>query len=108
MGVSAAAEIAGRAVIGNGLATQMRPRKYWTIPKESLERLLDDVEQLINFFVIEFQRILFVENIYVTIAVSSTKELLRITNRAADLYRHSSHRSSPTSSSSSCQSGVSP
>lgn len=44
----------------------MRPRKYFTIPKESLERLLDDVEQFINFFVIEFQRVLFAENIWAT------------------------------------------
>ena len=48
----------------------MRPRKYFVIPKASLERLLDDVEQLINFFVIEFQRVVFAENVYVTIAVS--------------------------------------
>jgi hypothetical protein len=44
----------------------MRPKKYWTISKESLERFLDDVEQLINFVVIEFQRILFAENLWVT------------------------------------------
>jgi ABC-type multidrug transport system fused ATPase/permease subunit len=44
----------------------MRPKKYWTISKESLERFLDDLEQLINFVVIEFQRILFAENLWVT------------------------------------------
>jgi len=48
----------------------MRPRKYFVIPKASLERLLDDVEQLINFFVIEFQRVVFAENVYVTTVVS--------------------------------------
>ena len=47
----------------------MRPRKYFTIPRESLESLLGDVEQLVNFFVIEFQRILFAENVWATIAV---------------------------------------
>lgn len=48
----------------------MRPRKYYMIRKDSLERLTDDLEQLINFFVIEFQRVVFVENIYVSSAVS--------------------------------------
>jgi len=32
-----------------------------------LERFLDDLEQLINFVVIEFQRILFAENLWVTL-----------------------------------------
>lgn len=48
----------------------MRPRKYFVIPKASLERFLDDAEQLINFFVIETQRVIFAENVYVTVAVS--------------------------------------
>jgi len=47
----------------------MRPKKYFVIPKESLERFLDDAEQLINFFVIELQRIIFAENVYVTTGV---------------------------------------
>jgi len=66
LGLTASAEIAGKAVFGNGFTSQMRPRKYFVIPKASLERLLDDVEQLINFFVIEFQRVVFAENVYVT------------------------------------------
>jgi hypothetical protein len=66
-GITAGAEIAGKALLGDGLATRMRPRKYFTIPKESLERFLDDVEQLLNFFVIEFQRVLFAENIWATL-----------------------------------------
>lgn len=68
LGLTASAEIAGKAVFGNGFTSQMRPRKYFVIPKASLERLLDDVEQLINFFVIEFQRVVFAENVYVTTA----------------------------------------
>jgi Reticulon len=63
------AELSGKAAFGNGFATQLRPKKYYTISKESLERFLDDVEQLINFVVIEFQRILFAENIWVTCSV---------------------------------------
>jgi Reticulon len=68
--VTAGAEIAGRVVLGDGLATRMRPKTYFTIRKESLERFTDDFEQLINFFIIEFQRVVFVENIWVTGGVS--------------------------------------
>ncbi|KAL1306293.1 hypothetical protein AAFC00_004378 [Neodothiora populina] len=68
LGITAAAEVAGKVVLGNGLASRMRPRKYYTIGRESLDACLDDVEQIINFFVIEFQRVVFVENIYATIA----------------------------------------
>jgi hypothetical protein len=50
-----------------GFASRMRPRKYYTISRETLEASLDDVEQLINFFVIEFQRIMFGENVFVTV-----------------------------------------
>ena len=67
--VAAAAEVAGKLVLSRGLTSSFRPRKYYTIPKETLEASLEDVEQLINFFVIEFQRILFAENVIVTIAV---------------------------------------
>ena len=68
--VVALAEVVSKYVMGSGVASSMRPRKYYKIPKESLEASLDDLEQLINFFVIEFQRILFAENVPVTIAVS--------------------------------------
>jgi hypothetical protein len=79
MTVVALAEIAGKVAMGSGLATQLRPKKYYTIRKESLERFLDDVEQLINFLVIEFQRILFVENIWVTVGVRDTTTLRTFT-----------------------------
>jgi len=68
--VTALAEITGKLVMGRGVASSFRPRRYYKIPKETLEASLDDLEQLINFFVIEFQRILFAENPIVTIAVS--------------------------------------
>ncbi|KAF2812297.1 uncharacterized protein BDZ99DRAFT_382976 [Mytilinidion resinicola] len=68
LGVSAATEIASKSVIGNGIVSQnLRPRKYFMIPKASLERALDDAEQFINFFVVEAQRIIFAENVYVTV-----------------------------------------
>ncbi|KAI5257436.1 hypothetical protein E4T42_00927 [Aureobasidium subglaciale] len=68
LGITAAAEVVGKLVMNRGFASQMRPRKYYTIPRETLEASLDDVEQLINFFVIEFQRIMFGENVFVTVA----------------------------------------
>jgi hypothetical protein len=70
LGVTALAEITGKFIMGKGVASSFRPRRYYKIPKETLEASLDDLEQLINFFVIEFQRILFAENPIVTIAVS--------------------------------------
>lgn len=71
LGVTAAAELVGHVALGEGFATKIRPRKYYTIPRETLESILGDVEQLINFFVIEFQRVLFAENLVATLTVSS-------------------------------------
>lgn len=57
----------GKLALSRGLASSFRPKRYYTIPRETLEAFLEDVEQLINFFVIEFQRILFAENITNTV-----------------------------------------
>src|ERR1700760_438182 len=67
--------------MGKGVATSFRPRRYYKIPKEALEASLDDLENLINFFVIEIQRIIFAENIPVTAAVS---RMLHAPRRNAD------------------------
>ncbi|CZT25249.1 related to cell wall protein cwl1 [Ramularia collo-cygni] len=66
LGLTAAAEIIGKVALGQGVASKMRPKKYYTIPHETLESVLADTEELINFFVIEFQRIVFAENVYAT------------------------------------------
>lgn len=63
------AEVAAKYIMGGSVTSSVRPRNYYKIPKETLEASLDDLEQLINFFVIEFQRIIFAENIPVTAAV---------------------------------------
>ncbi|MCJ1398056.1 hypothetical protein MMC11_001253 [Xylographa trunciseda] len=68
LGITASAEVAGKLILNQGLTSSFRPRKYYTIPRETLESSLEDVEQLINFFVIEFQRVLFAENVLATIA----------------------------------------
>ncbi|EED21133.1 conserved hypothetical protein [Talaromyces stipitatus ATCC 10500] len=68
LGVTAAAEGAGRLVLNQGLTSSFRPRKYYTLPKETVEGILEDLEQLADFFLIEFQRILFAENVLHTSA----------------------------------------
>ncbi|KAI9672890.1 MAG: hypothetical protein M1829_004440 [Trizodia sp. TS-e1964] len=68
LGLTASAEIAGHVIFSTGFTSQIRPKKYYTIPRETLDRMLDDLHELINFFVMEFQRILFAENISHTIA----------------------------------------
>ena len=69
LGTTIAAEIAGKVVLSNGLATQIRPRKYYMVPRETLDAMIGDVHELINFFVIEAQRILFAENVSASILV---------------------------------------
>lgn len=63
LGVTVAAEVAGKLALNNGFATQVRPRRYYTVPKETLDAVIGDVHELVNFFVIEAQRILFAENL---------------------------------------------
>ncbi|KAL1585129.1 hypothetical protein WHR41_06456 [Cladosporium halotolerans] len=72
LGVTAAAELVGHFILGEGFATKMRPKRYYTIPRETLDSITGDLEELINFFVIEFQRILFAENVWATIAAFFT------------------------------------
>jgi len=72
LGVVTIAETASKAIMGTSVATSIRPRRYYKIPKETLEASLDDLENLINFFVIEIQRIVFAENIPVTAAAFLT------------------------------------
>ena len=69
LGVTILAEVAGKTILSNGLASQLLPRKYYTIPRETLDALIGDVHELVNFFVIESQRVFFAENIWASIAV---------------------------------------
>ncbi|KFY29977.1 hypothetical protein V493_02181 [Pseudogymnoascus sp. VKM F-4281 (FW-2241)] len=63
LGVTVAAEVAGRALFNAGFTSQIRPRKYYTLPKSTLDAMTGDLDELINFFVIESQRLLFAENV---------------------------------------------
>lgn len=71
LGITIAAEVAGKGLLNNGFATQLRPRKYYTVPRETLDAAIGDVHELVNFFVIEAQRVLFAENIYASAAAAA-------------------------------------
>lgn len=70
LAVTVSAEAAGKLVLSHGLATQMRPRRYYTVSRATLDSMIGDVHELVNFFVIEGQRILFAENLGASAAVS--------------------------------------
>ncbi|KAK6512685.1 hypothetical protein TWF506_008860 [Arthrobotrys conoides] len=65
---TAAIEYLGRPTTGTGFMTQVRPAKYYTIPRENLEMVFAEIHEFLNFIVLEFQRVIFVENLTVTIA----------------------------------------
>lgn len=67
--VTASVEIGGQFLFGQGVASSIRPRKYYTIPKETTEAVLEDLAQLLDFGLLEFQRVLFVENVVHSAAV---------------------------------------
>jgi hypothetical protein len=82
--VTAAVEIAGHAILKRGIASGFRPRRYYTIPKETVEAVLEDLEQLVDFFLIEFQRILFAENVLHTVLVCSQYGAMVDKSKSAD------------------------
>ncbi|PGH23614.1 hypothetical protein AJ80_02395 [Polytolypa hystricis UAMH7299] len=63
LGFTVIIEVGSKLVLSRGIASSSRPRKYYTIPKDTVESVLEDLEQLVDFFLIEFQRILFAENL---------------------------------------------
>ncbi|GAP93468.1 putative cell lysis protein [Rosellinia necatrix] len=70
LAVTVLAEGTGKAILGHGLASQLRPRRYYTIPRETLDAMIGDIHELVNFFVIEAQRIVFAENVTVSSAAA--------------------------------------
>lgn len=63
-------EGAGQLALGSSILSAVRPRRYMTLPREALESTLEDVQQLVNFFVIEAQRLVFAEDAAKTFVVS--------------------------------------
>ncbi|KAJ3514027.1 hypothetical protein NM208_g15103 [Fusarium decemcellulare] len=104
LGVTVAAEVVGKVVLNNGLATQVRPRRYYTVPRETLDALIGDAHELVNFFVIEAQRIIFAENVFASAAVSA-RASARLMRRTNVTNRPSSPPSFPTTWSSSFPTG---
>lgn len=62
-------EIAAKPFGARGFISSVRPKRYYTIPRDSLDRLFGELHDLLNFFVLEFQRVLFAENIFATVVV---------------------------------------
>lgn len=79
LGITIAAEVAGKLVMNAGIASQLRPRRYYTVPRETIDTVVGDVHELINFVVIEAQRILFAENISASATVRSLRTFLKAT-----------------------------
>jgi hypothetical protein len=69
LGVTVLVEGASKLLLSHGIISGARPKKYYTVSKETLESLSGDVHELINFFIIEAQRIVFAENLSATTAV---------------------------------------
>lgn len=70
LGITLVAEVGGKALMSTGLTSSFRPKKYYTVSRETLNSLIGDVHELINFFVIEAQQIIFAENVSMSTAVS--------------------------------------
>lgn len=70
LGITVLAEAVGKALLSTGLTSQIRPKKYYTVSRETLNALIGDVHELLNFFVIEAQQIIFAENLFLSSAVS--------------------------------------
>jgi len=66
LGITVLAEAVGKGLFSTGFTSQVRPKKYYTVSKETLNSLIGDVHELINFFVIEAQQIVFAENLFVS------------------------------------------
>ncbi|ATY64392.1 Reticulon [Cordyceps militaris] len=66
LAVTISAETAGKLVLNSGITSQLRPRRYYTIHRDTVQGLIGEVHELANFFIIEGQRILFAENIGVS------------------------------------------
>jgi hypothetical protein len=67
LGSVAALEYAGKPLGYKGVVSQMRPRRYYTISRSSLESVFEELHDFLNFVVVEFQRVVFVENVFTTV-----------------------------------------
>lgn len=68
LGTVSALEYAGKHLGYKGVVSQMRPRRYYTIPRENIESIFEEIHDFLNFVIVEFQRVMFVENLFTTVA----------------------------------------
>jgi hypothetical protein len=66
LGITVFAEAISKVFLTTGLTSQIRPKKYYTVSRDTLNALIGDVHELLNFFVIEAQQIVFAENLFVS------------------------------------------
>ncbi|KAI5821210.1 Reticulon-domain-containing protein [Pyronema omphalodes] len=61
-------EIAGKPLGASGIVSSFRPERYYTVPRESMESVFEHIHELVNFFVLEFQRVIYVENVFTSLS----------------------------------------
>jgi hypothetical protein len=78
--VVSVAEFASRSFGPDSLSTRLRPKEYKTVPEETLNATLKDIHDLIQFAVVQGQKILFGQDLDKTFGVSCVL-LLALLNR---------------------------
>jgi hypothetical protein len=70
MSVVSVTEFASRSFSGNSLSTRLRPKEYKKIPEPTLNATLKDIHDLIQYTVVQAQKVVFGQDLYKTFAVS--------------------------------------
>ncbi|KAG4262868.1 hypothetical protein FPRO03_10231 [Fusarium proliferatum] len=63
LGVMSMAEFAGRSFGPNNFVSRMRPRQYKTVPESTLNATLNDIHDLIQYSVVQAQKVIFAEDL---------------------------------------------
>lgn len=63
-------ELGSRSFSANSLSTRLRPKEYKKIPESTLNATLKDIHDLIQYAVVQAQRIVFGQDLDKTFAVS--------------------------------------
>lgn len=71
------AEFAGRSFGPNNFVSRMRPKQYKTVPESTLNATLKDVHDLIQYAVVQAQKVIFAEDLEKTFAVGTVDALAR-------------------------------
>jgi hypothetical protein len=68
LGVVSVTEFASRSFSGNSLSTRLRPKEYKKISEPTLNATLKDIHDLIQYTVVQAQKIVFGQDLYKTFA----------------------------------------